>query len=354
MRRIGSLGALIVVAAACGSPADPSPAPSLASPSVAAVVRSPSAAPSATTRPTPTPLPQLLDGESWIVFQTRTAGGYGVHFVRPDGTGLHKWPAPVSGTQEHPDWSPDGSRILLNTVMPDRTEDLWVADVDGSNPRMLLDCVAPCAWIDEAAWSPDGRRIAFQRLEPMEHGHLISTLELLDVDTGATEVVLVMPDQQVVLQPRWSPDGRRIVVEVIHLTEDRLDADVDDGAIGIVDLDDPDPRVRRIAGEFANSPDWSPDGTLVLWSRPGPDGGSDVWVAKPDGSDARRVSDLAATGGGADQPAFTPDSQAIIFVWSEPGQPGRIGRIGVDGTGLASAVGDLTVDAMHPRVRPTP
>ena len=170
---------------------------------------------------TPSAPPAVLDGESWLVLQTMSAAGYGVHFVRPDGTGLHRWSAAVPGTHEHPDWSPDGQRILLNSVAEDGTEDLWVGGVDGSDAHVLLECAAPCIWVDEAAWSPDGTQVAFQRLVGDATGKLTSTLELLDVATGATSVVLTMPTQEVVLQPRWSPDGERIVVEAIHLVADR-------------------------------------------------------------------------------------------------------------------------------------
>ena len=92
----------------------------------------------------------------------------------------------------------------------------------------------------------------------------------------------------------------------------------------------------------------------MLWSRPGAGGGSDVWVAAPDGSDARQVTDLAAARGGADQPAFTPDGKEIVFVWSAPATPGRIGQVGIDGSDLRSAIGERNIDAMHPRWRPLP
>jgi Tol biopolymer transport system component len=295
----------------------------------------------------------VLDGEAWLAVQTQTAAGYGVHLVRPDGTGLHRWPAPVPGTHEHPDWSPDGQRILLNAVMPDRTEDLWVGEADGSDTRLLLDCVAPCIWLDEAAWSPDGTEIAVQRLTRGDGGGFTSTLERLDVATGVTTVILTMPAQEVVLAPRWSPDGRRLVVEHLHLVADDIDADIDRGGIGVVDLDEAEPVVTPITdGDLENSPDWSPDGALVLWSRPGAEGGSDVWVAAPDGRGARRVTDLAGSGSGADQPAFTPDGTGIVFVWSEPGGPTRIGQVELDGCGLRSATGDRAIDGMHPRLRP--
>jgi Tol biopolymer transport system component len=341
---------------ACGPAASPSaPAPSAASsaPSASgAIAASGTPSPSASPRPTPTPLPSILPGESWLAVQTQTTG-YGVHFVRPDGTGLHRWTAGVPGTHEHPDWSPDGDRILLNAVMPDGTEDLWIGAADGSDAQMLLDCVAPCVWLDEAAWSPDGTEVAVQRLTRGAGRQTISTLERLEVATGRTTIILTMPTQEIVLAPRWAPDGRRLVVEHLHLVEDHIDADVDRGGIGIVDLDAATPTVQPITeGAFENSPDWSPGGELVLWSQPGAEGGSDVWVGAPDGSGARRVTDLASSGDGADQPAFAPDGRSIVFVWSEAGGSTRIGQVDVDGSGLRSATGDVEIDGMHPRLRP--
>jgi len=57
-----------------------------------------------------------------------------------------------------PTWSPDGNRILF--VSQERgSDDVWVINVDGSNPRNLTP--NEWEWDKYPSWSPDGRRIVF-------------------------------------------------------------------------------------------------------------------------------------------------------------------------------------------------
>ena len=57
-----------------------------------------------------------------------------------------------------PTWSPDGSRILF--VSQERgSDDIWVVNVDGTNPRNLTP--NEWEWDKYPSWSPNGRRIVF-------------------------------------------------------------------------------------------------------------------------------------------------------------------------------------------------
>ncbi len=204
---------------------------------------------------------------------------YGVHFVRPDGSGMHRWTADVPGTHEHPDWSPDGGQIVLNSVRADGGEDVWIGSVDGTQADKVVACTAPCIWADEPSWTPDGTGIIFQRLAARAGGGLTSTLELLEVDTGNVRVVLTMPELQVVLAPRFATA-----------------VDPDGGAIGIVDLDAPEPSDEYLTGfdSFANNPDWSPVGDVITFSQPTGPGkpASDPWTIAPDGTGSSLLTDV--------------------------------------------------------------
>jgi Tol biopolymer transport system component len=338
-------------------------------PTATAAPTAPRTQAAATAQPTPAPSATptaLAPGEPWLAFQSGGSAGYGIYLVRPDGSDrrfpLRGVPA---GVQEHPEWSPDGTRLLFTVTEGGddgrETEDIWVADTTTWETTRLVDCEAPCTWADEPAWSPDGSTIAFQRIVEQEGG-FTSTLELLDVATGAERVVLQAPARRSILAPRWSPDGGRLVVELLELAGDGVDADVAGDGLAIVDLAAAAPALREVVpfDRLANNPDWSPEGERIVFSAPaegGEPGGklSDLWTVRSDGSDLARLTDVAAAGGTAIHPAFTPDGERILFVLDDPaaGRMSVIAAVRPDGTGLGPAT-PTSATGTHPRLRPTP
>lgn len=319
----------------------------------------------ATTTPKPTPAPTSVavrPGEPWFAYQSGGRFGYGIYLVRPDGTDeLFPAHGVPSGVQEHPEWSPDGTQMLFTVTEHEETEDIWVADTATWGARRLVDCESPCTSADEPAWSPDGSTIAFQRLVE-EDGAFTSTLELLDVATGATRVVLTAPTRRVILAPRWSPDGGKLVVELLELAGETASAEMTGDALAVVDPGASTPALEEIVApdRLANNPDWSPGGDLIVFSAPGEGGEpggrlSDLWTVAPDGSDATRITDVAAGGGTAIHPTFTPDGERILFVLDDPagGRMGVIAAVRPDGSDLGPAT-PTWVTGTHPRLRPTP
>lgn len=359
------LAVVAVLVAACGgATSSPTATPS---PSPTATLAPATATPDPDPTPVPTPTPAAIEpGEPWLAYQSGGQFGYGIYLIRPDGTDtLFPIRGVPAGVQEHPEWSPDGARLLFTVTEAEddgsETEDIWVADTATWQVERLVDCESPCTWADEPAWSPDGASIAFQRLVE-EEGGLSSTLELLDVATGATRVVLAAPARRAILAPRWSRDGGRLVVELLELAGDSADADIAGDGLAIVDLTAATPALQEIvpSDRFANNPDWSPAGDLIVFSAPdegGEPGGklSDLWTVRPAGPGPVRVTDLAAAGGTAIHPTFTPDGSRILFVLDDPaaGRLGVIATVRLDGKDLGPATPTSTT-GVHPRLRPTP
>ncbi len=78
-----------------------------------------------------------------------------LHYVNPDGT---RATPPVPSIVAHPAWSPDGKRIAFDQVVG--SSEIFVIDADGSRPD---DAHHAVPYPDEDPyWSPDGTRIVFE------------------------------------------------------------------------------------------------------------------------------------------------------------------------------------------------
>ena len=289
-------------------------------------------------------------GEAWIASQSN----FGIQLIRPDGSGAHTaFPFVPGGEQLHPDWSPDGEHLTFSVVGDSRV--IWVGGADGSHTRKFVDCVAPCVWVDEGAWSPDGRSYVYHRMVD-RNGVGVSTLEILDLATNKARVVLTAPKSRAFYQPRWSPDSRMVVTEFAQMAGSAFDSDVVGVALAIVDVTAAKPVAKEItqAKDLTNSPDWSWAKNLITFAQPstaaGFDGPSDIVTIHPDGTGRTTVISVQPRGGQTPQPAWSPDGSQIIFV-----DPNSIMQtVMADGSGLAAAVATGTGAGLHPRYRPSP
>lgn len=253
-----------------------------------------------------------------IVYQ----GPNGLTIVEADGSGARPaLPARFGRDAGHADWSPDGSQVAFFFDDPDGTRDIYVADVDGSDSRRLVDCVAPCRDADSPAWSPDGTRIAFTRIVVEDGIDLGATVELADPATGAVSVVASTTTQAEAGGPRWASDGKRLAVELLRWASPSAEeTEVTGGAIGVIDLGADPIEVRPITdfGLHASYPDWHPTEDLIVFQAgegdPFAPAGSprDLYTVRPDGSALTKLTESTPEQPWLALPAWRSDGTGIL------------------------------------------
>ena len=101
--------------------------------------------------------------------------------------------------------------------------------------------------------------------------------------------------------------------------------------MAIVPVDGGDPTViTPIDLHYAGYPDWSPDGTAIVFATygigefddPAP-GASNLYTVRPDGTDLQQVTAYALGAGRAGWAAWTPDGSAIVFTLADGSPPRR-------------------------------
>jgi TolB protein len=203
----------------------------------------------------------------------------------------------LPGIVQDQTWSPDGRRFAYRWFHP-ATQSLgvYVANADGSNPKLLVDNGTT------PAWSPDGRLIAYTM------NYAIWVVDVNNALKGdlSTAHLLVRPHGELgqAEYPVWSPDGNRLLFNGLHNGSFDIWTVEADGS-GLRDLT-PQPSLEYSAT-------WSPDGSeIVFGSNRASESqlGGDIFAVDVE---TRKIRRLTAEQGGNYAPAWSPDGRWIAF-----------------------------------------
>jgi TolB protein len=223
------------------------------------------------------------------------------------------------GGSEAPEWTPDG-RLLLDS---DRAGDIhvFVTDGDGRNAAQVIRSDG----LDlSPGISPDAKLLAFEHdsadfsaggifLSPRQHGEFDQFNQVTfapGLATGGFDT-----------DPEFSPDGSKIAFLRVLSTE-RPNAR---SAVWVMRVDGSGLTQLTPYALNATSPRWSPDGTHIAFSS-NSDNFTDtlpanVYVMRPDGGDLTQITHRSG-GAHAFTPDWSPDGSRLVYAAAAPGQPG--------------------------------
>lgn len=198
----------------------------------------------------------------------------------------------------------------------DAPADLMIANRDGTGARRV-------GAGSHAAWSPDGRSLAFEgQIEQADDFDIY----VLDLGTGTVRRMTTASGLD--WAPAWSPDGRTIGFTSRRTGTDQLYVIDADGATGEREVVPGPGSSVRVS--------WSPDGSRIAFGSD-KDGDAEIYLAHPDGDAIVALTDDAA----ADwDPVWSPDGRRIAFLSYRGGAAGLY-TMEKDGTRQARLTLDL-------------
>jgi Tol biopolymer transport system component len=216
----------------------------------------------------------------------------------------------LSGEQ-YPDWSPDGTQLVFQS---DRSGnwDIWVMpSTGGAATQVTVDT----SYDARASWCPVGNEIVFETDRTAKAGlkaYPRCDIFMIPVTGGTPTQITTYTGYDE--RPDWSPDGTHIIFSADRPSGEFLSSPPDDDPLHLGNL-----WIIPVTGEpavqltfdtgYENDAAWSPDGsTIALMADYG--GSWDIWIMPATGG---TPTQLTSDPGQEDEPCWSPSGEYIAY-----------------------------------------
>jgi TolB protein len=277
-----------------------------------------------------------LDGSD----AANTNGTMNIWVMNADGSGVKSIASvtALNANSVQPQWSPDGTKIVFasarkldgsDAANANNMNNIWVVNADGTSGKPLTSLTSAASVMPQ--WSPDGTKIVFtsgRKLDGTDATNTNNTYNIWIVNadgTGAKPLTSVTAGNAGSTDPRWSPDGMKIVF-TSHRKLDGSDAANANGTMNVWVMNADGTGVNALTSVTADAdsdrPQWSPDGTKIVFESRRKLDGSDaananntmnIWMVNADGSGSKPLTSLTAAGADSRNPQWSQDGAKVVF-----------------------------------------
>jgi TolB protein len=220
-----------------------------------------------------------------------------------------------------PVWSPNGKRLAFDSNRTDHTpnnsndvNDVFVMRPDGSGVRKLTRSKGVSG---DAAWSPNGRLIAFDSSDGSRNGR--SAIYVMNENGHAVRRVTKPAGHLSDYEPRFSPDGTHLVFARARGTADNAPTALFTVRVNGGSLDQLTPFTLHVGAS-----DWSPNGKQIVFEAYPNGAYGDIYVVDATGGTPLNLTHDST---GQADPVWSPDGQKILFL--DNGFVNGVGRTGL-------------------------
>jgi len=236
-----------------------------------------------------------------------------IEAIQSEGVTESRKLSPLKYWNSDPAWSPDGRFIAYYHAdpvegTPARLPSIRLVQADGTTDRPLsqdtwpLNIFRPPFWAPAPAWSPDGRKLIYAKVERYLNYYLYGDLYLYNLEEKKEQR---LTHGARAYNPVFFPDGKRVLFAKHNWGEKSPD-------LAVFDLES---RASNTLREFSNdmlldSFEISPDGQQIALSLWRWGGYQDIYLLSAEGGELQPLTQDRATDL---DPTWSPDGQFILF-----------------------------------------